>query len=84
MAEEDIIKYSHQPPPGDLPPPDWEAEIIDAPRGAPRKSVWVPMENTVRYWYISQERNVHDLVNSVLREYMESEIARQRPEAESE
>lgn len=78
MAEERIVRI-----PGvkyDPIPKEWEDDIIDAPHDAPRKSVWVPMGLSSGSWYISRERPIHDLVNAVLREYMESEIARQQTE----
>ena len=55
---------------------DWEDEIIDAPHDTPRKAIWVPMDMSTRHWYISRERSVHNLVNTVLRSYMESETTK--------
>ena len=57
-------------------PQDWEDDIIDAPHDAPRKAVWVPMDDATRHWFISRERSVHNLVNAVLRSYMESETVK--------
>ena len=74
MAEEEIVRS-----PGvknDPAPQDWEDNIIDAPHDAPRKAVWVPMDMGTRHWYISRERGVHNLVNTVLRSYMESETTK--------
>ena len=76
MAEENIVrvpgvKYGPVPQ-------DWEDDIIDAPRDAPRKAVWVPMDMGTRHWYISRERGVHNLVNAVLRSYMESKTTNEK------
>ena len=75
MAEGKIVRVpgvKHAPNPH-----EWEDEIIEAPRDAPRKAVWVPMDTGIRHWYISRERSVHNLVNAVLRSYMEAETARE-------
>ncbi len=82
MAEEKIVRV-----PGvkyDPVPKPWEDDIIDAPHDAPRKAVWVPMEDATRHWFISRERSVHNLVNAVLREYVESEIANNKTPPVSE
>lgn len=82
MAEEETV-----PVPGvkyDSTPQDWEDEIIDAPHAPPRKGVWVPLAPSAGHWYISRERPIHDLVNVALREYMESEIARQPAEGRAD
>ena len=78
MAEEKIVRV-----PGvkyDPVPEPWEDDIIDAPHDAPRKAVWVPLPGKAGDWYLTRERPIHDLVNAVLRDYMELETARQRSE----
>ena len=81
MPDEKIVRV-----PGvkyDPTPYDWEDDIIDAPHDAPRKAVWVPMGMATGHWYITRERSVHNLVNAVLREYMESEITRQKSDSQA-
>ena len=80
MAEENIVRI-----PGvkyDPIPKEWEDDIIDAPHDAPRKSVWVPMTHNAGHWYLSRQRPIHDLVNAVLREYMEAKVACQQEEGQ--
>ena len=78
MAEENIVRRPGIP--FDPVERDWEDDIVDAYRDAPRKAVWVPMDDNTRHWYMAQQPGVHDLVNSVLRSYIEAEIARQQAE----
>jgi hypothetical protein len=82
MAEENIVRRPRIPM--DPVKTDWEDDIIDAPHDTPRKAVWVPLDFATRYWYISRERSVHNLVNAVLREYMESEMANEEISDSSE
>ena len=82
MAEERIVRI-----PGvkyDPIPKEWEDDIIDAPHDAPRKAVWVPMADYAGHWYLSRQRPIHDLVNAVLREYMEAAVARQQREGQAD
>ncbi len=81
--KEEIVRYSPETT-SDSSSPDWEDDITDAPRDAPRKAVWIPMGLKAGHWYLSRERGIHNLVNAVLREYMESEIARQQGEPRGE
>ena len=81
MAEENIVRRSVT---YDVTPQEWEDAIIEAPHDAPRKSVWIPMDHKTGHWYLSRERPIHNLVNSVLREYMEAEIARRQAESDGE
>ena len=65
------VKYDPVPKP-------WEDDIIDAPHDAPRKAVWVPMDDRTRFWYVTRERSVHNLVNVVLRAHMESKLTNRK------
>ena len=81
MVEENIVRIPGVP--FDPVKKDWEDDIVDAYRDAPRKAVWVPMDSKASAWYISRERGIHDLVNAVLREYVENETARRKSEGQS-
>ena len=82
MAEGKIVRV-----PGvryDPVPKPWEDDIIDAPHDAPRKAVWVPLSAKAGGWYLTRERPIHDLVNAVLRDYMELELTGQQSEGQTE